>query len=152
MTKSIPYIYNKARNPFIQASIVFAGVVIACLGAKLLNWSGLIDIDSRFPWQASTAFLLFFAVFNSVANLAAKDLNKYRGKSMLCFLVLALASGAFAHLLSDSEAGAYKWIYFVMTFGYLVFLSIVGMIKGIVDFAENEDWTAPKKKNRNNTK
>jgi len=83
--------------------------------------------------------------------LASKDLNKYWGRSMLSFAVLATISAGIAYFfsaLSIEEIGPYKWIYFVLTFGYLVFLSILGFMKRIVDFAEREDWQAPRQKKR----
>lgn len=36
----------------------------------------------------------------------------------------------------------------VVTFGYLVFLSIVGFIKRIVEFAQREEWNQPRPRNR----
>ncbi|MGK0452465.1 MAG: hypothetical protein ACJAXE_003142, partial [Neolewinella sp.] len=38
----------------------------------------------------------------------------------------------------------YKWIYFVVTFGYLVFLSMIAFMKKIVEFAQKEEWNRPK--------
>jgi len=67
--------------------------------------------------------------------------------AMLSFSILAAVSAGVAYFfsaLSIAEIGPYKWIYFVLTFGYLVFLSILGFMKRIVDFAEREDWQAPR--------
>ncbi|MEO0779409.1 MAG: hypothetical protein AAF146_22810, partial [Bacteroidota bacterium] len=92
---------------------------------------------------------LFFALINSLSSLSAEDLNKYWGRSMLAFAALAVASGLTAYGLSSlsiNEAGSYRWIFIVLTFGYLVFLSIIGLMKNIVEFAEREDWQSPKKK------
>ncbi len=50
--------------------------------------------------------------------------------------------------LSLNEAGSYRWIFTVLSFGYLVFLSILGFVKRIVEFAEKEDWQRPKKRRR----
>ena len=60
---------------------------------------------------------------------------------------LALTTGLFAWFVSSlsiGEAGSYKWIYFVVTIGYLVFLSMMGFMKNIVDFAQKEDWSHPR--------
>jgi hypothetical protein len=72
---------------------------------------------------------------------------KYWGRSIYSFAGLAAASGLLAWGLSGlsiSEAGSYKWIYFVVTFGYLVFLSMIAFMKQIVEFAQKEEWNKPK--------
>ena len=45
---------------------------------------------------------------------------------------------------SMNEAGPYKWIYIVVTIGYLVFLCILSAMRKIVDFAQREEWNQPR--------
>jgi len=140
-------IYDKAYNPILQAGLVLGMMLGIIIMGKLVNLLGIMTVSDQFPWTTATSFLLFFAIFNSVISLASKNLNKYWGRSMLCFAVLAIVSAFLAYFssaLSIEEIGPYKWIYFVLSFGYLVFLSILGFMKRIVDFAEREDWQAPK--------
>jgi len=144
-------IYDKAYDPIIQAGIVLSLILSVIILAKLVNAIGIMTVSDQFPWTTATSFMLFFAIINSVVSLASKDLNKYWGRSMLSFAVLAIISAGVAYFfsaLSMEEIGPYKWIYFVLTFGYLVFLSILGFMKRIVDFAEREDWQAPRQKKR----
>ncbi len=140
-------IYDKGYDPIMQAGLVLALILGVTILGKLINAIGIMTISDQFPWTTATSFLLFFAIFNSVISLASKDLNQYWGRSMLSFAVLAAVSAGVAYFfsaLSIEEIGPYKWIYFVLTFGYLVFLSILGFMKRIVDFAEREDWQAPR--------
>lgn len=140
--------FDKAYDPALQAGLVLGMTLGVILIAKLLNAIGITTISQQFPWTVATSFLLFFAIFNSIISLACEDLNKYWGRSMLSFAVLAVLSGGLAWVFSSMsihDAGTYKWIYFVLGFGYLVFLSILGFMKRIVDFAEREDWEAPRK-------
>ena len=144
-------IYEKAVNPALQALIVFAAVFIIMVGAKLVNWTAITEISNESYWLTATSFMLFFALFNSVFSLSSKNMNKYWGRSMLAFAVLALSTGFLAYFfssLSIHDVGPYKWIYVVLIFGYLVFLSIMGFMKRIVDFAEREEWQAPRKRRR----
>ncbi len=140
-------IYDKGYDPIMQAAFVLSLIIGVTIIGKLINTIGIMTISDQFPWTTATSFLLFFAIFNSVISLASKDLNKYWGRSMLSFVFLAAISAGVAYFfsaLSIEEIGPYKWIYFVLTFGYLVFLSILGFMKRIVDFAEKEDWHAPR--------
>ena len=151
MSKSQTSFFYKAYDPVLQAVIIFGAGIVVTILSKLVNWIGLIEVGERFPWMSAAAFLLFFAVFNSIFCLSSKDMNKYWGRSMLSFVALAFSSGLMAWWFSSipiGEAGSYKWIFVVVGIGFLVFLSMVGFMKRIVEFAEKEDWQAPRKKNR----
>jgi hypothetical protein len=141
----------KAYNPVMQAAMLFVAGFVVMLFSKILSWMGIFEANQKFPWRTAAAFILLFAIFNSITSLSSKNLNNYWLKSMASFGVLAVASGFLAYLfssLSINEAGSYRWIFTVLTFGYLVFLSILGFIKRIVEFAEKEDWQHPKKRRR----
>ena len=116
-------IFDKGLNPVLQASITFGGVIVFILCAKLVKLTGLIYVPDRFPWMTAASFLLLFAMFNSVFSLSAENMLKYWGRSIYSYLGLAFASGLAAYFfsaLSIDEAGSYRWIYVVLTIGYLV--------------------------------
>jgi hypothetical protein len=93
--------------------------------------------------------LLLFALFNSLLSLRADNFAKYWGSSVYSYMALAFGSGLAAWLFSGidlRDAGTYRWIYLVVTFGFLVFLSMVNFMKRIVNFAEKEEWNQPRKR------
>lgn len=138
-------------HPTRQMTIVAGMMIVAVLLTAIVKAIGIFEMSDRFFWTMSTSFLLFFAVFNSVVSLGCEDIDQYWKQSIPCFIGLMLLSGLlgwFFSGLSIHEVGLYKGIYFVLGFGYLVFLSILSFMKRIVDFAEQEDWEAPKKKRR----
>ncbi|MEL7020983.1 MAG: hypothetical protein AAGK47_05205 [Bacteroidota bacterium] len=147
MNKNSTDFYEKAYNPFIQAGIILVSMITVVLLSKFVNAAGIIEVGPRFSWMSAASFMLFFAVFNSVFSLASKSLNYYWGRSIMAFLGVATSMAGVAYLfsgLSIDEAGSYRWIFIVVTFGYLVFLSIMGMMKGIVEFAQREEWNHPR--------
>lgn len=147
MSKPVDTFLEKTYNPIMQAAIMFGGSVVITLLAEGMAAVGIVDISERFAWMSAASFMLCFAVFNSVFSLTAPKMIKYWGKSLYCFMGLAAATGLFAWFVSSlsiGEAGSYKWIYFVVTIGYLVFLSMMGFMKNIVDFAQKEDWSHPR--------
>ncbi|MCO6488292.1 MAG: hypothetical protein J5I98_07745 [Phaeodactylibacter sp.] len=140
-------IFDKGLNPVLQASITFGGVIVFILCAKLVKLTGLIYVPDRFPWMTAASFLLLFAMFNSVFSLSAENMLKYWGRSIYSYLGLAFASGLAAYFfsaLSIDEAGSYRWIYVVLTIGYLVFLGIMAFMRQIVEFAQREEWNHPR--------
>ncbi len=145
--------FEKAYNPFVQALIVLLASIIFSLIGKMVNALNIIEVSDSFPWQSTASFLLFFAVFNSIFSLSSGDINKYWTKSIISFGLLAGISGLIAYFLSSIsiyDAGSYSWIYIILTFSYLVFLSIMGFMKAIVEFAQKEEWTSPKQRNEAN--
>ena len=144
--------FAKAYDPVIQAGVVLGCVVIFTFLTKVAIWTGAAEFKDYIPWVISASFLLFYAVFNSVFSLSTDDMNKYWIRSMLSYAGLAIISGLLSYLASSVsfyEAGTIKWIFIVLTFVYLVFLSIVNFMKKIVSFAEREEWQAPKKRSKN---
>ena len=140
-------IFDKGLNPVLQASMTFGGVIVFILVAKLIKLTGLIYVPDRFPWITAASFLLLFAIFNSVFSLSAENILKYWGRSIYSYLGLAFASGVVAYFssaMSIDEAGSYRWIYIVLTIGYLVFLGMMAFMRQIVEFAQREEWNHPR--------
>ncbi|NUQ24510.1 MAG: hypothetical protein HUU34_11210 [Saprospiraceae bacterium] len=141
----------RSIDPIRQVLLVFSAVVVFNLVAAFVRATGIMEVSPRFHWTIAAAFMLLFAMLNSVLSLSTKNMKWYWGRSVYCFIGLAAASGLLAWLfssLSIGEAGSYRWIYIVLTIGYLVFLSIVSLMRGIVDFAQREEWSQPRLRHR----
>lgn len=143
---------EKKLTPPLQAALIFAISLVLMLCGVVLDKMGWLAMDRLYPWTIATGLLLLFALFNSLSSLrASTGFAKYWGISMYSYLGLAAANGLAAWQLSGvpiGEAESYKFIYVVVTFGFLVFLSMVNFMRIIVNFAEREDWTQPRKRER----
>ncbi|MCS7035608.1 MAG: hypothetical protein RMJ33_11570 [Saprospiraceae bacterium] len=138
-------------DPLRQAAIFVVGSAACMLIAVALRWLGVSAIDRIFPWSIATAFLLLYAVFISVMSLNASSGLKYWGRSMYGFAAVAVGNGIAAWLISGltlGEAQSYRWTYVVITICFLVFLSILNLMRKIVAFAEREEWNAPRRRKR----
>ena len=144
-------IFSKDINPYRQFMIVMVVFIAILLLSEIVDATGISTIDAAFPWTLAASFLLFFSMFNSVYSLTAADDNTYWTKSFFSFLALAGISGLIAYFMAGltfAEIGPYKWIYFVISFVYLVFISIIGFMKRIVKFAQKEEWTKPMRRSK----
>ncbi|NRB64313.1 MAG: hypothetical protein HRU40_15020 [Saprospiraceae bacterium] len=145
-------LFEQAFNPIYQALLCLAGVVVVSLVALGVDAVGIIETPKRFPWMATAAFMLSFAMFNSIFALSTKNMLQYWSRSIYSFLGLALLASGFAWLLSSlpiSEAGSYRWILIVVTIGYMVFLAMMTSMKRIVEFAQREEWNHPRIRSKN---
>ena len=141
--------YKKLENPAIQAVVVMAGALILMLFGWFLTVTNIYPPEPLFAWSIATAFMLLFALFNSLMSLRADNSVRYWGSSMYSYLGLALCTGLAAWLFSGiplRDAGSYRWIYTVVTIGFLFFLLIVNFMKKIVQFAEREEWNQPRRR------
>ena len=141
--KTLEAIQQKiVRFPLAQAGLIFA----IALTFALLEWlgkvSGIMNPDPNSPWIIFTSFVLFFSITTSVLSLKSSDMNRYWGRSIIAFAALLVLSGSCAWLLSGlsiDEAGSFRWLFVVLTVGFLVFLSITRLVKRIVDIAIKQD-------------
>ncbi len=139
--------FEKAANPIVQAGLCLGGGLVVILTAKLVGATGVMEVSERFPWMTAASFLLLYSVFNSVGSIVSPNRAKYWSRSIYSFASLATGSGLMAWAfssLSIGEAGSYRWIFVVLTFGYLVFVSIMNIARVIVEFAQREEWNHPR--------
>ncbi len=112
-----------------------------------------MDIENATFWMMAGTVILFYALFSSVLSLSTTDMNKYWTRSTVVYVALVLMCSGLAYLFSAqtiSEAGSFRWIFMVLTFGYLLFLSLVRFMRKIVHIAQQEDdkWTQRTDKKR----
>ena len=142
-------LYEKLDRPQVQAAAIFVAALVIMAIGWAFTVSGVFQFDVLFAWSIGAAFMLFFALMNSLLSLRATSFAKYWGASVYSYLALGLGTSMSAWGFSGiplREAGSYRWIYIVVTVGFIVFLSMVNFMKIIVRFAEKEDWNQPRKR------
>jgi hypothetical protein len=131
------------------AAVIFTFSFTAMLLGKAVAAVGLFKTDRLYAWSMAASFLLLFALANSLLSLRSGSFLKYWSASMYSYLALALFSALAARMFSGvpiGEAASYRWIFIVVTFGFLVFLSLVNFVRRIIGFAEREEWNQPRRR------
>ena len=129
-------------SPMLQAGVIFVLMLIFNIFSYIASFTDLFLIKKGAPWVIFSSFLLFYSLINSILSIAARDGNKYWLHSILSYAGLGLLGGTTAWLISGltmDEAGTYRWILFIFTFGYVLLLSIVRAMKKIVTLAQKQD-------------
>lgn len=142
---------SRTYNPLLQGGVILGFSIVMMILGKVVSSLGIYTVGIRQPWMCAAAGMLLFAVFNSVFSLAAPKMSKYWGKSVYAFLVLTLGASLSAWFFSSitiGEAGSYRWIFIVVAIGYLIFISIMGFLRKIVEFAEREEWSQPRQRRK----
>lgn len=147
-------LYEQKIHPYKQAIGAVCMAIFLLLMGGMLTAMGM-NLPERFEWMAAGAAIMIYAMFNSVLALSASDSTKYWSQSISAYVALVLTVSSIAWALSGEtiyEAGSFKWIYTVLTFGYLVFISMMNAMKGIVAFAQREEWNQPRLRTKNRKK
>lgn len=140
---------KKLDYPPAQAIAVLSAALLLMGIGWALNELNIMKGDPLFAWSIGAAFMLFYALMNSLLSINAASFVKYWGASIYSYLGLAFCTSMAAWGFSGiplREAGSYRWIYIVVTIGFLIFLSMINMMKVIVRFAEKEEWNKPRKR------
>jgi hypothetical protein len=133
---------DKTYNPIMQAAFALGSAIAFMLIVKIMKWSGVMALNDRTFWIIAGTAILSFALFNSILSLTSKDMNKYWVYSTASYAVLMVACGGLAYVFSTmtmAQAGSFRWIFIVLTFGYLLFLSMMRFMRKIVSIAQKED-------------
>ena len=135
-------IFQKEIHPIYQAGVAIVLNIIA-----ILIFNSSIDYETSpnggiVLWEISFSILLAFMLFNSVFSIPYNNRLQYFRDSIFCFMAVAAVGGLLAHYISGlsmDEAGHFRWLYICFTFTFLVFLSIVNLMRKIVDIAKRQD-------------
>ena len=137
----LKFLKANGTNPFIQvAGILVLMIFLMIIG--IATSGSEISVNPTGAWEVMAACVLFYTLVNCVFSLQSKDIMTYFRNSILSFIALLGIGGFMAYGFSGlaiDEAGSIKWILMVFCIGYLVFLSIVNLMKFIVDLAQKQD-------------
>lgn len=135
-------IFQYQIEPKIQVIAVLATILVTACISKLVGLIGFLGKDPSATWIIACAFTLLYAVFNSIFSLTAENRNEYWGQSIIGFVVIMFGGGLIAYLftgLSPDEAGSFRIIYMIFTFGYLLLLVITRSMRKIITIVDRED-------------
>ena len=135
-------VFQKEISPFVQAAFAIWVNLIVILFVKGIVDSGSVIEDGIVQWEVSFSVLLGFMLFNSVLSIPYQNRTEYFRNSIFSFLAVAGLGGVLAHYISGvsmDAAGSFRWLYIVFTFTYLVFISIVNLMRKIMEIAKRQD-------------
>jgi hypothetical protein len=137
-----PWSRRIVAQPLYQAVIIFVFGLFLTLIDSGTGSSNVASSKFSTAWILLTACILFYALCSSVLSLWAMNPNKYWRDAIFSFVGLMVVSGFTATLVSGQgidEAGSFRWLFVVLSIGYLVFLTIVRLMRRIVDIAIRQD-------------
>ncbi len=149
----INYLINNIRNkPLIQA--------IFCLGLALMiqfvtfiyfKIKGSL-LDATDIWFICPVMLLFFVLFNVVFGFEQKNIGVYYRDSIYGFIGIMAVDIFSSQLLTDKtvfEVKSISWIIMVFCIVYLVFISILNLIRFIMLLVLKQDKNIQDQENLN---
>ena len=136
------YIDNLLSRPLgqgIGAFVLFAALTVLAQFTKLL---GLFPIADWSSFLFGGMSLLLFAILNSLTFLRVTNNDSYFNKSLPVFIGLAFAIILVCRVVGGlwiHQMGYYQWIYTVVAVSYLLLITIMRAIRGVMTIAQRED-------------
>mgnify|MGYP000353381469 CR=1 FL=1 len=132
-------IFAQKISPFHQA-----GGVLVLVSLILIVYKGVMgdSFNPVFPWEIAFSGALFYALVNCMLSFSYLNQNKYWLMSIASYVILAVCFFGLAYWVSGitiDEAGAFRWMFLVFTFAYILLLSIVRAMRKIVGFVQDQD-------------
>lgn len=137
-----PRLFNREIDPVKQGAAVVASIPVFNLLFMIPDWIGFAELPDYHPWALTIGMVLLFAVFNTILSLGADNVTRYWSRSIYSFIGVCILGGLMAWAFSGmpiSGNPSIKWLYFVMTFVYLLFLSIINIMRKLVGIAQRVD-------------
>ena len=119
---------------------------VAFFGSSIFANMGLAYFNLNMSLVFTCIALLLLALLERRELTAASDSPPLLWLSRLPKGAIGIGIGLALFLAFSARPSAA--ILIVVTFGYLVFLSMIAIMKGVVDFAQKEEWNRPKIKSR----
>lgn len=135
-------VYAKEYHPFWQAVVALGGAAVFMILGALMNAVAGVDLGIKFPWTTAGAFILMYAVFNSVNSFSTKNMLHYYRNSVFGFIGLLLGGSLLAYLFSQThirDAGSFAWIYVMLCLAYFGFIGITTFIRFIFSILRTEE-------------
>jgi hypothetical protein len=129
-------------SPYKQLLIALGLAVALMVLSKVMPTVPYSKTSHLLPWTSLCGAILFYAITNCILSFGAGENKNYWLQSIICYVILLFAGGVIAWMVTGVgifDAGTVSWIYVVLSLGYLVFLSIVNVIKFVVFLAQRED-------------
>ncbi len=134
-------IFAKEIHPFKQLLVCVGLIIFIMLFIKAAFGAESSGMKTAY-WETSFAILMGFALFNSIFSLSYTNKNVYFRDSIFSFMGIAAVGGFLAYYFSGltmDEAGSFRWLYIVFGFSYLVFISIVNLMRKIIEIVKKQD-------------
>ena len=132
-------------SPFKQVFFVFALMIVMMMITSAFPDTPYSTTSHLSPWIVVCSMLLFYSLVNCILSFGASSSMNYYLYSIISFAIILVLGGVIAWQVSGvgiGDAGSMKWLYVVMTFSYLILLSIVNLIKFLVYLSKVKDSRA----------
>ncbi len=134
--------FEQEISPILQFKVVLSLVIFLQFAVYAINLIHEHTFSPTTYYTIALAFALVYAIFNSVLTIPAIDQNQYFLKSLISYVLICIITITISYFLSGisiDEAGAFRWMFAVFTFVYIMILVIVRTMKYLVGIAQKND-------------
>ena len=130
-------LFTKQIHPFKQGLVCILLLILCFMVISLIP-----EVNPKSYWEAPLIILLTFALFNSTFSLSYKNKLVYFRDSVFTYLFLVGIGIVGAQWLSDfslNEVKSTKMLFGMISFCYLLLLSILNAMRVIMEMVKRQD-------------
>ncbi|MBK7811940.1 MAG: hypothetical protein IPI50_12035 [Saprospiraceae bacterium] len=129
-------------KPWYQSIFCVLIIVLTALIHLIFSLVSPGSFEKMDIWTLTTAMLLFYIIFNIAFGMNQQHKLIYYRDSVYGYVFLVASGilvGKFISGISVFEAKTYSWIIFVFSLVFILFLSLVSLIRKIVEIALRQE-------------
>ena len=130
------------QKPYLQGIAIVAIFLLVKSFLALSIWLGFHQLASIDCWLYGTALILFYIIINCLFSFKTQDKIIYYRNSIFSYAGTLFFVVFLCYILSGKtifEAESYSWILFVFSIVYIVFFTIINLVRKIVEIAIKQD-------------
>ncbi|MBK6546495.1 MAG: hypothetical protein IPG12_14655 [Saprospiraceae bacterium] len=135
-------VLNFHIKPWLQGLGSVSLFILIQLCIWILSWIGILKFETTDCWLYGTAMLFFYIILNSIFFFTAENKLLYYRNSIFTYLGTLVFIVMICTIISGkdvSEVETYSWILIVFSIVYIVFLTIINVLRKIVEIAIRQD-------------
>lgn len=137
-------LFSRAIHPAKQLVVLFIFFLLYVLVVYVSLATEVAEPNPTMYWEAAFTTLMIYIIFNSALSFSYPSKTKYFMFSIFCFVFLMVITGLLAAYFSGQHidiggAGSFRWMFMMLTFSYLVLLTIVNSMFKILEFVKKQD-------------
>lgn len=139
--------FDYRLTPFRQLLLCFGIMILLVLVLYMASLMKITTVEKEDYWICFLAPILFFVVMNCVVTFFSKEHLVYYRESLMSYIILTMLAclgGWIITGINILDLVHFKFVLIVITFVFLVFLSIINLMKWIMKYILTENETGRK--------
>lgn len=135
-------IFDHSFKPVYQGLMVVSIYIVLLLVILILKFIHWIELEPLDYWKFSTSLVLFYIMVSCIFCFTAKEKITYYRNALFTYAAIIFTFTGISNWFSGIslfQAESYSWILTVFSIIFIVMLTIINLVRKIVEIAIKQD-------------